>query len=128
MKRTPRRRREDGAFSDGTVKWIWDRDGGRCAWCGTPIVGERGWVWQVHHRLPRAVGGTSAPHVGRPSNGVLLHTTCHLDVESYRVEAVRRGFIIRHGVELPRMVPIDHKVLGWVRLRDDGTYDKEEWR
>jgi hypothetical protein len=125
--------RPDGSFSRGTVQAIWDRDKGRCAWCGTPITGERGVNWSVHHREPRGMGGTTSGYVGRPSNGVLLHGTgidgCHGYIESNRDEADDKGFLVsRIGIERPRAVPIQHAVHGRVRLRDDGTYDREEWK
>lgn len=129
MKRRPKK--PDGSFSRGTVQAIVDRDQGRCAWCHGLLLGERGpapWQWQVHHRLARGGGGTSEPHIARASNGVALHGTCHAAIESERKDAEGKGFIIRHGIELPRMVPIQHAVHGLVRLRDDGTYDREEWK
>lgn len=123
MKRPPK---YDGSFSRGTVQAIWDRDEGRCAWCGTPIWGERGVNWSVHHREPRGMGGTSSPYVGRPSNGVLLHgsgtTGCHAYLEQNRDEAESKGFLIsRIGVERPSNVPIEHAVHGRCVLNDDGT-------
>lgn len=116
----------DGSFSRGTVQTIWDRDDGRCAWCGFKIVGERGVNWSVQHREPRGMGGTTSGYVSRPSNGVLLHgsgtTGCHFEVESKRQEALDKGFLIsRIGVERPSSVPIDHAVHGRVLLADDGT-------
>jgi hypothetical protein len=128
-----RPKRSDGSFSRGTVQAIWDRDKGRCAWCGTPITGERGVNWSVHHREPRGMGGTTSGYVGRPSNGVLLHGTgtdgCHGYIEQHRAEADDKGFLVsRIGIERPRAVPIKHAVHGIVRLRDDGTYDREEWK
>lgn len=116
----------DGSFSRGTVQLIWDRDEGRCAWCGTPIWGERGVNWSVHHREPRGMGGTTSGYVSRASNGVLLHgsgtTGCHGDVESDREHAIRQGFLIsRVGVERPRNVSIEHAVHGRCLLDDDGT-------
>jgi hypothetical protein len=118
--------RPDGSFSQGTVKAIWDRDEGRCAWCGTPIWGERGLNWSVHHLEPRGMGGTNSPHAGRPSNGVLLHgsgtTGCHGYVEQHRDEAEAKGFLIsRNGMERPGNVRIDHAVHGKCLLADDGT-------
>ena len=121
-----RKAQPDGSFSRGTVQAIWDRDEGKCAWCGTPIVGERGLNWSVHHREPRGMGGTTSGYVSRPSNGVLLHgsgtTSCHAEVESDRAEAIEKGFLIsRIGVERPANVPINHAVHGRVLLSDDGT-------
>ena len=123
MRRPPK---YDGSFSRGTVQSIWDRDGGRCAWCGTPVAGERGLNWSVHHRQPRGMGGTAEAYVGRASNGVLLHgsgtTACHGYLEAHRQEAEDKGFLVsRNGVERPANVAIEHAVHGRCRLNDDGT-------
>lgn len=115
--------REDGAFSSGTVKSIWDRDAGKCAWCGALCIGERGMNWAVHHRRPRSMGGTSESYVARTSNGVLLHTECHATVESDREYAALHGFLVSAlGIARPKDVPIMHAVHGRVRLDDDGTW------
>lgn len=118
--------RPDGSFSRGTVAIIWTRDQGRCAWCGLPIIGDRGINWSVHHREPRGMGGTSSGYVGRASNGVLLHGTgtesCHGYIESHRDEADEKGFLVsRIGVERPANVKIKHAVHGKCLLNDDGT-------
>jgi hypothetical protein len=125
-KKQPRRpAKETGAFSDGTVVTICDRDQGRCAACGTPVVGTRGVTWAVHHRRPRGSGGTSEKYVARPSNGVLLHTSCHERKESHRDEATTTGFLVSAiGIARPSDVPILHAVHGWVRLDDDGGYTR----
>jgi hypothetical protein len=114
-----------GAFTDKTVATIWDRDHGRCAWCGEPVAGERGVDWSVHHREPRGSGGSKLAHVSGAANGVLLHgsgtTGCHGRVERERAEAERRGFLVsRHGRERPSNVPIMHAVHGRCLLDDNG--------
>lgn len=121
-----RPKQPDGSFSRGTVQAIWDRDKGCCAWCGTPITGERGVNWSVHHREPRGMGGTTSGYVGRPSNGVLLHGTgtdgCHGYIEQNRDEADDKGFLVsRIGIERPSNVRIEHAVHGLCLLNDDGT-------
>lgn len=116
---------EDGEFSRGTVQLAIDRDLGCCAWCAAKLLGDRGampWQWQVHHRWPRAAGGTSEPFVARVSNAVPLHGECHRVIEEHRTDAEALGFIIRHGIRRPPEVTIKHAVHGLVRLDDEGTW------
>lgn len=113
-------------FSKATVAVIWDRDAGRCAWCGEPITGERGMDWSVHHREPRGMGGSETRHVNSPANGVLLHgsgtTGCHGEVESARKAALVSGFLVsKLGKDRPSAVLITHAVHGRCWLNDDGT-------
>lgn len=118
---------ETGEFSRGTATLAVVRDLGLCAWCAALLVGDRGpmsWQWQVHHRWPRAAGGTSEAFVARVSNAVPLHGTCHLVIEENRTDAEKLGFIIRHGIRRPPAVPIQHKVHGLVRLTDEGSWER----
>lgn len=78
----------DGAFSNRTRLFICERDGWLCCRCGTP----RG--LQIHHRLPRRMGGTSEPMVSHPDNGVLLCHVCHAWVERNRDQARSEGWLL----------------------------------
>lgn len=125
-----------GEFSKATVALIWDRDAGKCAWCGLPVFGERGRDWSVHHREPRGSGGRGkrGDYVELPSNGVILHgsgtTGCHGLIERRRTDAIAAGFLVsRIGQRRPNSVPIRHALHGLVHLRDDGSwqaYNNEE--
>lgn len=108
-------------FSDATVALIVERDRGLCAWCGKAVQGERGRDWSIHHRRPRASGGTSLDWVNGAANGVTLHQTCHEDVESHRTRALALGFLIRaNGRATAVDLPIEHKVHGPRHLTNDG--------
>ena len=112
---------------------IWQRDHGRCAWCGQHVHAD--WLgWSHHHRRPRGMGGSRRPDTNRPPNGVLLHghgtVGCHHLVESLRAEALDRGFLVPQTLSPPH-VAIDHAVHGLVWLTDDGgwttTPPEEAW-
>lgn len=107
-------------FSKAVVAQIVYRDGSTCAHCGSSVNGERGRDWAVHHRLPRAMGGSKKSHVNASGNGVLLHTRCHEWLESNRSFARARGVIVAHGQWLPVEIPVKHAVHGWCRLDDEG--------
>lgn len=108
-----------------TVETIWARDGGRCAWCGAPITGERGWDWSVSHRRPRRAGGDPRPETNSPANLVLVHghgtSLCHGKIEKARTRALAAGHLLHDG-DIPSAIPIRHAVFAGCRvwLTDDG--------
>jgi 5-methylcytosine-specific restriction endonuclease McrA len=111
-----------------TVQAVWDRDLGRCAYCGDPITGERGWDWSVGHRRPRRAGGSKRPETNAASNLILLcgsgTTRCHGEVERERIAAVAAGFLL-HAGDNPAAVAIEHAVHGRVWLTGDGGWTAE---
>ena len=66
---------------------IWLRDGGRCRRCK-----EEG--TDIHHRLPRKMGGTTWEHIHDPDLLVLLCRSCHAWVESNRAQANEEGWLL----------------------------------
>lgn len=107
-----------------TVETVWLRDGGRCAWCGLHISGERSRDWPVSHRRPRRMGGDHRPDTNSPANLVLVHgdgvSLCHGTIERERVRALAAGHIL-HDLAVPSHMPIVHAVFdGLVYLTDDG--------
>lgn len=112
-------------FPPAVVTLIWDRDNGLCGWCGKPVHGERGLAWSIHHRRPRASGGTSLEWVNMAANGVILHGNgtqgCHAEVESNRARALGLGFLIlTNGRGAAVDIPIRHAVHGTAHLTNDG--------
>ena len=106
--------RGEGAFTPEVKRLIYDRAHGRCERCG--LQAQTG---HFHHRTPRRAGGTSNPRLGLPSNGVLLHPSCHDWIEKHRNVAAQLGFLVGMGSdswEQPIML-----WSGWVYLNDDGT-------
>lgn len=78
---------------------------------------------QVHHRLPRGMGGSSNPEINLPTNLVLLCLDCHAHVEKHREEAYAAGWLVRRGQD-PATVPIPRDgELVWLTV--DGTYTEE---
>lgn len=109
-----------------TVHAVFARDEGCCARCGTPITGERGRDWSVHHRRPRGSGGTSLAWVNLTGNLVLLcgsgTTGCHGFIESHRIWATDAGFLVSlNGVAVAADVSIVHAIHGLCRLTNDGA-------
>lgn len=102
------------------------RDEASCAYCGSEILGERGWDWSVQHRLRRGGGSTVREFVNLPGNLVLLcgsaTTRCHGLVEGNPAWARENGFRVDDGITLPADTPIAHAVHGRVLLADDGTW------
>lgn len=113
------------------VEIVTDRDLRRCARCYTPITGERGRDWSIHHRRPRGMGGSRVPWVNKPGNLLLLCgsgvTGCHGWVESNRDEARKLGFLVSAlGTDIPSHVPVWHSAHGWVLMDDYGGLHNQE--
>ena len=111
-----------------TLHMVFARDEGCCARCGKPITGERGRDWSVHHRTPRARGGTKRPWIDAPANLIMLDgsgtTGCHGWVESHRDHALADGLLLRsNGRALATEIPIRHAIHGLVLLTDDGGFE-----
>lgn len=87
-----------------------------CELCGLWAVGV-----QIHHRRPRAMGGSSDRTANLPSNLVLFCALCHRDVETIqRSSAYKYGWLVPQGGD-PKRVPF--LLSGdWVFLTDAGTY------
>lgn len=104
-------RRKTGP-TPAVVDLVKARAQGLCERCGL----HRG--EQIHHRLPRRMGGTRRCEVNRPSNLLFLAGECHVEVERGRLRAIGDGFLIPDG-----LLPLDVPVLlyyGRHKLTDDG--------
>lgn len=94
-----------------------------CEKCGRDTSWEGG---QVHHRLPRGVGGSSDPAIHSPANLLLLCRPCHEWVESNRTAAYDAGWLVRRGSTAPGAVPVLlhlHDLPTY--LTHDGRYSQE---
>lgn len=110
-----------------TVALVLARDHHSCRRCAMRLHGERGIDWVLHHRRPRAMGGTRRADTNSPSNLVALCTRCHTDVESHRDEARHAGWLVAQHDD-PDRVPVrtaglttDFLDAAWVYLLADGT-------
>jgi 5-methylcytosine-specific restriction protein A len=87
----------------------------RCERCG---------VWakniQLHHRRPRALGGSRLPETNLPANGLAVCPMCHMWAEKDRANALERGFLVPQH-RTPAEVPVFRQG-EWVMLANDGTY------
>lgn len=89
------------------------RSQGHCEICGV------GAPEQLHHRRPRARGGTRRPESNRAANALAICLRCHELAESRREFALDRGWLVRQT-----MLPADVPVLfqgDWALLSDDGS-------
>lgn len=92
---------------------IYERSAGRCERCNE-------WTsdCQIHHRRPRGAGGTRREDTNTTSNGVLLCSQCHREVESHRAKAFDDGWLVRQSHD-PKATPVLRREQ-WVYLDDDG--------
>ena len=111
-------------FTERVRALIWTRDQGCCARCGQAV---RDGEYELHHRRPRGVGGSSLAWVNEAGNGLILCRGCHGYVESYRETATARGFLVSmNGLAVSSQVLVDHVLHGKVFLLDDGTVSTGE--
>ena len=77
-----------------TVMTVLQRDGYHCVRCNAPIQGDRGVGWVLHHRRPRAMGGTRRDDANSPANLLSLCAPCHDWIESNRNESRAAGWLV----------------------------------
>ena len=112
--------RETGPSLD-TVRLVLERDRERCVLCLCWVAaGERGKHWVIHHRRPRAMGGTRRQSTNYPSNLVTLCRGCHDHVEKERAWARDEGLILWQSQD-PAREPIHHNQ-GWRLLGETGAW------
>ncbi|HEX6970244.1 MAG TPA: HNH endonuclease signature motif containing protein [Micromonosporaceae bacterium] len=124
---TSRRPRYTGPDDDTRAKVMW-RDG-YCIRCGETLHERRPHV--LHHRRPRAMGGTQRPDVNSPQNLVWLCCPCHDFIEANRAEAYMKGWLVAQSAD-PLGVPllvvhvdedgVPHREAKWVYLTADFGY------
>lgn len=118
---TKARRRNTGP-PEAVKDIVRTRAKGRCELCGGGVAFGIAWVMDIHHRRPRAAGGTKDPAANQASNLVLLHRHCHEDlVESHRTWALAAGWLVLQGHD-PALacVQIVGRAATW--LSNDGQY------
>ena len=94
---------------------IESRAAGRCEamW----VITCNGRPEQIHHRRPRGAGGSKAPAVNRPGNGIFICEPCHRLIESHRDAARAAGLLVSLHESQPANVPIVYR--GEPALLDD---------
>lgn len=107
-----RRARSFTGPNSTTRALVTKRDLACCLVCGGP--GQ-----EQHHRQPRGAGGSSDPAINQPPNLILLCSRHHRDVESWRTNAERYGYLVRRP-KSPADVPVMVFGQGWMRLLANG--------
>ena len=100
---------------------VYGRDQYRCARCGLADG-----PFALHHRRPRAAGGSKDPATNLPGNLILLcELVCHRAVESHRQAALGMGWLVPQG-QTPALVPLLYRS-HWACLSNTGdiTYEEE---
>lgn len=104
---------------------VYARSRGYCEHCGQPL----GNSWQLHHRLPGGMGGTTRAGVERdaPSNLLALiawHHNLHPDSVHQASKVAREaGWLIStHDLRPPSQVPVRLGGTRFVLLDDDGGW------
>jgi 5-methylcytosine-specific restriction enzyme A len=108
-----------------TVDAIYERDGWSCFCCGGAVGPERGEDHHIHHRRPRAMGGTNRPDTNSPANLLLLCPDCHRLIESERVWALQQGLLLVQADD-PALVAvrIHHAWPDLIYLTADAQYSR----
>ncbi len=83
---------------------------GKCERCAESLV-----AYNIHHRRPRAMGGTNRPETNEHANLAVLCTGCHGLVESHRAEAFEEGWLVSQHSD-PATVPVLLHRERWVYL------------
>lgn len=122
------RSRGTGPAQD-VVDAVYERAGHSCERCSAAVGPTRGLDHHLHHRRPRAAGGSSAPDTNLPSNLLLLCPPCHSEVESRRAEALAAGWLVPQGSD-PAQTAVLLAGERWRYLTADGAYDihPPRWR
>lgn len=95
------------------------RAAGRCERCRWSVSSSGS--ADVHHRIPRGMGGARDPRINQPSNLVVLCRLCHSWIERYRVLATAQGWLLPHTPQSdPTKVPVE-TFYGTVLFSDDDT-------
>lgn len=122
IKRVLLSRRQKATGPDpATVEQVYERAGYACEIGGCMVGDRRGVDHHIHHRRPRALGGTTRPETNGPQNLLLLCPACHLEVEQHREQARAMGWLVGQNQD-PAQVPVLVHPARWVLLAADGTY------
>ena len=100
-------------MTDETRFAVYRRAGYRCERCleQTPTI-------NIHHRLPRQMGGTLSDSIHLPANLIVLcgsgTSGCHGWVESNRDQARKLGFLLFRIDNAEEIPFIDNDKKGWI--------------
>lgn len=100
-------------FSKSVRDTITDRAYGSCERCGLAAP-----AYQIHHRRPRGMGGSSREDTNTAANALFTCVACHSEIEANRAAALMYGWLVRQGHD-PADVPVMVRGV-WVMLDDQG--------
>lgn len=125
LRRTPlRSKRTSTGPAQDVVEAVYERAAWMCERCRIAVGPVRGLDHHVHHRRPRAMGGTDRPDTNLPSNLLLLCPPCHQDIESRRGDALRAGLLLSQMCD-PAATPVRLFGPRWRYLTNDGRYSDD---
>lgn len=107
-----------GEVSSKVRSVVQARAGMRCEICSANLIWSSG---QVHHRLPRGMGGSRVVERHQPQNLLFVCRDCHRMVESRRTEALEFGWLVHAGTD-PGAVAVLIGQQRAVYLTTDGRY------
>lgn len=102
---------------------VYERAQHCCEICADGLGPVRGVDHHIHHRRPRAAGGSRRPDTNLPSNLLLLCPPCHDRVESYRAVAQLAGWLLSQVCD-PAATPVRLAGPTWRYLTADGRYSE----
>lgn len=117
----PKRSRRGTGPARDVVDSVYERAAWACELCAVRLGSARGIDHHIHHRRPRAMGGTDRPDTNLPSNLLLLCPPCHEDVESRRGDALRCGLLLSQACD-PAATAVRLAGPRWVYLTASGRY------
>ena len=126
MKRTQMktRYRNTGPRPD-VVDAVYERAGHSCEVCLCAVGDRRGEDHHIHHRRPRAAGGSKRPDTNSPANLLLLCPGCHSDIEANRTISYAMGWLIRQNQNPTEVAVLVHRDR-WAYLTADARYLRVE--
>lgn len=104
------------------VEALLERAGWLCERCSGGLGPLRGRDWHVHHRRPRAAGGSGRADTNSPANLGVLCPDCHGEVEARRAEAQRDGWLVPQGADPADVAVLVERGSRWVYLTGQATY------
>lgn len=114
------RARSTGPARD-VVEAVYERAAWACEVCAVGVGPHRGVDHHLHHRRPRAAGGSRRTDTNLPPNLLLLCPPCHEGVESRRADALRCGLLLSQMCD-PAATAVRLAGPRWCYLTADGRY------
>lgn len=122
LRRTPMKtKRSSTGPAQDVVDAVYERAGHSCELCAAAVGPARGLDHHLHHRRPRAAGGTKRLDTNLPSNLLLLCPPCHGEIESHRADALAAGWLVLQAGDPAETAVLIHRDR-WFYLTDDGDY------